>query len=99
MTTADIGSDCYCNNWTSRTTCNTNTGYLLMSLTQRVRRLERDMAPPDPAALALTAEDHARIEHMFESAEKRNGPPPCNPDGTLTSDMDLLAAWVDGYPS
>ena len=66
-----------------------------MNLAARLRQLERRMAPPDPKALALTAEDHARIEHMFESTEKRNGPPPCEPDGTLTADMDALAAWVD----
>ncbi len=70
-----------------------------MSLTQRVRRLEHDMAPPDPAALALTAEDHARVEHMFELAEKMNGPPPSNPDGTLTTDIKALATWVDDCPA
>ncbi len=70
-----------------------------MRLTQRVLRLERYLAPPDPEALALTAEDHARIEYMFESVEKRKGPPPCNPDGTLTTDIKALATWVDDCPA
>lgn len=69
-----------------------------MNLTARLRRLEQVLAPPDPKALALTAEDHVRIEHLLASAERRNGPPPCNPDGTLTSDMDALAAWADEFP-
>ncbi len=70
-----------------------------MRLSSRVRRLERVMAPPDPAATALTEEDHARIGHLFELAEKTNGPPPCNPDGSLTSDLDALGAWLDAVPA
>jgi hypothetical protein len=70
-----------------------------MDLKARLSRLERIHAPPPAPHLILNPGDEERFQDMFEQIERLNGPPPRNPDGTLSRDLDAVAAWLDAVPS
>ena len=69
-----------------------------MDLKARLSRLERIHTPPPAPRFILNPGDEERWQDMFERTERLNGPPPRNPDGTLSRDLDAVAEWLDTYP-
>ena len=70
-----------------------------MKLSARIRRIERQLALPEPEFVKLTPEDRQRLGRLFVQVEKRNGAPPISPKGFEATHLESLAQGIDSCPA
>ena len=69
-----------------------------MDITARVIRLEQRRQAAEPYFRPFTPKEIAAFDALFAQTERLNGPPPQNPDGTLSRDLIAAAEWLDAAP-